>query len=146
VVETQHGYNWAAELDTNPNAASASAHYLIEFGFVFIKQARALLDNHFLKLCRNLVLTFKGVMTKLLQDREIATSKCGKQDDTHEQCSQVLMMNYNDRLAIHSFLQFMIRGLTPIERDKTILIDNVYNDFVQRNFKVLKQTLEFYSS
>jgi hypothetical protein len=62
-------HNYEEELNqkwsnSSGSTVSRSVHYLQQFGFYFVSQARKLADEHFIKLVRNLVITFKGVLYK----------------------------------------------------------------------------------
>jgi hypothetical protein len=79
-------------------------------------------------------------MTKLLQDLEMLLELCPE-----KKCEFEMDLNYQDRLGIHSFMEFLIRGLTPLEKRQNANVETVFMQFKKDNREALSSSLEYYN-
>ncbi|XP_035706895.1 uncharacterized protein LOC110849332 [Folsomia candida] len=122
---------------------SRSVSTIRQFFIRYVTLARSKGDEHFLKLVRNLVVTLKGVMTKLIQDEEMFLAQCVP---TKDACRTELSLNSADQFEIHAISQFLIRGLAPVERNfgGDDGVEVAFRKFVDLNKAALRESVAFY--
>ncbi|ODM95394.1 hypothetical protein Ocin01_11286 [Orchesella cincta] len=125
-----------------PNA-SRTLDFLLHFTALFVKRARADVDIHFIKMARNLVITLRGIMTRLMQDYEILQIHC-KNGWTQLICEKEFKSNYGNRLAVNVALQWVLHGLAPIEMNRNVNTEKNLKAFYKANKKSIELSLAYY--
>ncbi|CAL8123869.1 unnamed protein product [Orchesella dallaii] len=123
--------------------ASRTLDFMLHYTALFVKHARGLVDTHFIKMCRNLVITLKGIMTRLIQDRAILEIHCQK-GLSKDICEIESKVNDGNRLAVNAALQWVLHGLAPIELNKNVKTEKNLQSFYKSNMNSIELSLKYY--
>jgi hypothetical protein len=91
--------------------------------------ARGPARQHLIHLTRHLIIIAKVTYTKLLQDFDFLDS-CSK-------CVADKELNYNDRIEVMSLIEFMIKGLGPLDEGDQDVTES-YDKFFSHNLSAIQ--------
>jgi len=147
----------AQQIDTQ---VSSSVRFLIKFGLQYIRNAQKFGGTHFTKLCRNLIISMKNVMSKLIQDDEMLKSNVGPcsfwetgnqmtSDDSGfmDKCRDAMRINNKDRFHIMALIKFIVYGLGPLEHSRfkrDIKIFPLFLSFIEENNYAIQHMVSLY--
>jgi len=103
---------------------SKSCRFFIDFLIRGLDQSRKF-KPHYVRLTRQLILIAKVAYTKLLQDFDVL-------DPCHK-CSDDKAMNLNDRIEIMAMIEFMMKGLSPLDKSPDPCAETAFTNFFEMN-------------